>query len=339
MTGFFSDTNDKTVQRLIIGVVSFASLIGALDMSIVNISVPAIIRDWQIPIGLGSLVIISYLLTLTVLILIMGKLADRYGFRNLFLFGFCIFGLGSALCGCAPDIYFLIGSRMVQAVGAAMLSAVSPAIITRYLPENARGKSLGYLIACSAVGYALGPGLGGMLSQYFSWRWIFYINLPIVITGIVLGYYLIPKDVLPSVKKPFDYVGSILFSVFLGGILASFSFYQVPGTPDQVLLALFITGAGAGILFFIRDRKNNDPLFFIPLVKNRNFMLGLVTCFIVTCLFSGVTYLMPLYLINSRHLDHFLAGLIMTVPAIISMIAAPVPEILLTGMGARSSLL
>lgn len=261
MTVNFSDTSDKTVQRLIIGTVSFASLIGALDMSIVNISVPAIIKDWQIPIGLGSLVIISYLLTLTVLILIMGKLADRYGFRKLFLSGFCIFGFGSILCGAAPDVYFLIGSRMIQAVGAAMLSAVSSAIITRYLPDSARGKSRGYLIACAAVGFALGPGIGGMLSQYFSWRWIFYINLPIVISDIILGYYLIPRDSPRAIKKPFDLIGALLFALSLGGMLAAFSFFQVPGTPDSLLIALFTGGVISGILFFPGLKESRSPVF------------------------------------------------------------------------------
>ena len=132
----------KNTQRMIIGTVSFASFIGALDMSIVNISVPAITKEWNIPIGLGSLVILSYLLTVTCLILIMGKLADRHGFRNIFLAGFFIFGIGSALCGIAPDILFLIGSRIVQAIGAAMLAAVSPAIVTRYLPESFAGDRL-----------------------------------------------------------------------------------------------------------------------------------------------------------------------------------------------------
>jgi len=321
----FSDISNLTVQRLIIGTVSFASLVGAIDMSIVNIAVPTIIKDWQIPIGLGSLVIISYLLTLTVLILIMGKLADRYGFRNIFLLGLLIFGLGSALCGLSPSIYFLIGSRMIQATGAAMLSAVSPAIITRYLPESARGKSLGYLIACSAIGYALGPGLGGIITGYFTWRWIFYINLPIVIGGLLLGYYIIPKEVPGrAAPKRFDIISIILFIAALGGILASFSFYQVAGTPDNLLVALFLGGLGAGILFFMRDRKDPDPLIFTPLIRNRNFMLGLTTCFIVTALFSGVTYFMPLYLVNSRHLDPFLAGMIMMIPALISMVAAPI---------------
>ncbi|MFA6225817.1 MAG: MFS transporter [Methanoregula sp.] len=151
------DLNNKTVQRIIIGTVSFASLLGALDMSIVNISVPTIIRDWQIPIGLGTMVILSYLLTLTCLIMFMGKLADRYGFRNFLITGFCIFGLGSVPCGFAPDIYFLIVSRVVQAVGAAMMSAVAPAIIVRDLPESVRGRSLGYLISFSALGFAMGP--------------------------------------------------------------------------------------------------------------------------------------------------------------------------------------
>jgi len=320
-----SGLSDLTIQRLIIGTVSFASLVGAIDMSIVNISVPTIIQDWQIPIGLGSLVILSYLLTLTVLILIMGKLADRYGFRNIFLLGLLIFGLGSALCGFSPGIYFLIGSRMVQAAGAAMLAAVSPAIITRYLPESARGKSLGYLIACSAIGFALGPGLGGIITGYFTWRWIFFINLPVVIGGLLLGYYIIPKDNPGrAAPKPFDIISALLFIAALGGILASFSFYQVAGTPDNVLVALFLAGIGAGLLFFIRDRKNPDPLIFTPLIRNRNFMLGLTTCFIVTALFSGVTYFMPLYLLNSRHLDSFLAGMIMMVPALVSMFAAPV---------------
>jgi EmrB/QacA subfamily drug resistance transporter len=319
-----SDTSNLLVRRLIIGTVSFASLIGALDMSVVNISVPVIIRDWQIPIGLGSLIILSYLLTLTVLILVMGKLADRYGFRNLFLSGLFVFGLGSVLCGFAPDIYFLIGSRVIQATGAAMLTAVSPAIITRYLPDSDRGKSLGYLIACAAVGYAIGPGLGGLITSYFSWRWIFYVNLPVVIFGLLLGYYVIPRDPPGQKHRPFDIPGALLFIAAMAGILGSFSFFQVAGTPDSVLEFLFVAGLACGVLFFARDRKDPDPLLFSPMIRNRNFTFGLVTCFIITALFSGVTYLMPLYLVNSRHLEPFLAGMIMMIPALFSMIAAPV---------------
>jgi len=315
---------DKTAQRLIICTVSFASLLGALDMSIVNISLPAIIKDWNIPVGLGSLVIISYLLTLTCLILVMGKFADRWGFRKILLTGFFIFGAGSALCGIAPDIWFLIGSRVVQATGAAMISAVGPAIITRYLPPSVRGRSLGYLIAFSALGFALGPGLGGFISGYFHWRWIFYLNLPVVLGAILLGYMVIPEEGTPASRTRFDLAGSALFCTFVAGILAAFSLYQVPGTPDSVLILLFAAGALAGILFFARERKSNDPLIDTALIQNTYFNRGVASCFIVTSLFSGVTFLLPLYLTGSRHFDQFTAGMIMTIPALISMLAAPV---------------
>jgi EmrB/QacA subfamily drug resistance transporter len=319
-----SDTSNISVQRLIIGTVSLASLMSAIDMSAVNISIPAIVKDWQIPIGQGSLVLISYLLTLTVLILVMGKLADRYGFRRLFLLGFTIFGIGSILCALSPCIPILVFSRIVQAAGASMLTAVSPAIITRYLPPETRGKSLGYLIAVTAVGYALGPGLGGLLTAYPGWRWIFILNVPVVLVGLVLGYHLIPRDPPAGAPARIDLPGACLFIAFLGCILASLSFLQVAGTPDSVLLGLFLAGTASGIWLCIRDRKSPDPLIFTPLLKDRNILLGLVTCFIVSALFSGVTYLMPLYLVNSRHLDQFFAGMIMTIPALISMVAAPI---------------
>lgn len=320
----FQDTHEKTVQRLIIITMSFASLLGALDMSVVNISVPAIIKDLHVSVGLGTLVIISFLLTITALILVMGKLADRYGFRKIFLMGFLIFGLGSALCGVAPDIYFLIGSRVVQAIGAAMFASVSPAIITRYIPESALGRSLGYLIACSALGYALGPGIGGIITSYLSWRWIFYVNLPVIAAGILLGYYFIPKDTQQKARRPFDVRGATLFVISLVGILSAFSFYQVPGTPDSALILSFCIGVASGIIFLMRERKNPDPLILTEIAHSRHFSLGIITCFIITALFSGVTYLMPLYLVNSRHLDQFLAGLIMMIPALVSLVAAPI---------------
>ncbi|MDP3564669.1 MAG: MFS transporter, partial [Methanoregula sp.] len=163
-----ADPHSLTGRRLILASVSLASLLGALDMSIVNIANPAIIKSFQVSVGMGSLVILTYMLTISALIMIMGKLGDHLGFRPLLIGGLVIFGMGSFLCGMAPDIYFLIGSRILQAVGAAMFSAIGPAIITTFLPVSERGKSLGYLISLSAVGFALGPGLGGFITQYAS---------------------------------------------------------------------------------------------------------------------------------------------------------------------------
>jgi len=317
------DPATKAGQRFIVATVSLASLLGALDMSIVNITVPTIDKAWQIPIGVGSLIIISYMLTITGLILFMGKLGDRYGFRKIFLWGLVLFGIGSLLCGLSLDVITLIVSRILQGAGAAMFSAIAPAIITTYLPPSVRGRSLGFLIAMSAVGYAIGPGIGGFISQYAGWRWAFFVTLPIVLVAFVMSWHCIPAATGDTEQKPLNYHSPALFVLAIILILSAFSFYQVPGTPDAVLLTLFISGCIVAGIFVLRERKNPDPLISPALVNNRDFRRAIITCFIITLLFSGVTYLMPIYLINSRHLDQFLAGLIMTVPALLSIIIAP----------------
>ena len=317
------DPAGSSAQRLIVATASLASLMGALDMSVVNITVPSIIKAWQIPIGVGTLIIISYMLTITGLILFMGKLGDRYGFRYMFILGLALFGLGSFLCGIAPDITGLIVFRIIQGAGAAMFSAIGPAVITTYLPVSVRGKSLGFLIAMSAAGYALGPGIGGFVSQYAGWRWIFFLNLPIVILALALSWYCLPSASGTPGKKPINVTGPALFVAALVLVLAAFTFYQVPGTPDAVLLLLFTLGLILAGIFIVRERYSPDPLINPALVHNRDFCLGILACLIITTLFSGVTYLMPLYLINSRHLDPSLAGLIMTAPALFSILVAP----------------
>ncbi len=317
------DLQSKTSQRLIVVAVSLASLIGAIDTSIVNIAQPAIIKSLDISVGMGSLVIIAYMLTIAGLILIMGKLGDRYGFRNFFIGGLALFGIASFLCGIAPGIHLLIGARILQGVGAAMFSAIGPAIITSYLPSSIRGRSLGYLISLSAVGFALGPGIGGFITDYAGWRWIFFLNLPIVLLAIILGWYCVPRPQKKELPERSNFTGALTFIISLLLLLSGFSLLQVPGTPDSILLMLFTAGITAAIVFIILERKNRDPLISQELLHNRNFLYGILTSLIITMLFSGVTYLMPLYLVNSRHLDHSTAGLIMTMPALLSILVAP----------------
>ncbi|HVP97575.1 MFS transporter [Methanoregula sp.] len=317
------DPASTSGQRIIVATVSLASLMGALDMSVVNITVPTIIRSWQIPVGVGSLIIISYMLTITGLILFMGKLGDRYGFRQLFLLGLVLFGLGSFLCGVATDITSLIVFRVLQGAGAAMFSAIGPAVITTYLPLSVRGKSLGFLIAMSAAGYALGPGIGGFVSQYAGWRWVFFLNLPIVLVALFMSWYCLPSASGTTEQKPLNITGPLIFVAALILVLSAFTFYQVPGTPDIVLELLLLAGVILGVIFVLRERNSPDPLINPALVRNRDFRLGILACLVITTLFSGVTYLMPLYLINSRHLDAALAGLIMTAPALLSILVAP----------------
>ena len=284
---------------------------------------------------MGSLVILAYMLSISALILFMGKLGDRYGFHPLFITGLAVFGIGSFLCGIAPDIYFLIGSRILQATGAAMFSAIGPAIITGFLPESTRGKSLGYLIALSAVSFALGPVIGGFITQCASWQWIFFLNLPVVCIAIVLSWHVLPRQQLPAVQKPLQFSGVAAFILGTLCILLAFSLFQVPGTPDLTLISLFVAGVLLGLIFWQLEKWDPDPIISMSLIRDPGFRLGLAASFIVTTLFSGVTYLMPLYLLNSHHLDASTAGIIMTVPALLSIIVAPLAGNLADRYGAR----
>jgi len=312
-----------TRERFILISVALSSLLGAIDLSIVNLANPAITASFNTSIGMGSLVILSYTLTITGLVLIMGKLGDRIGFRRVLLMGLVIFGFGSFFCGISQSIETLIASRMLQAVGAAMFSAIGPAIVTEFLPEQSRGRSLGWLISFYALGFALGPGIGGFFTEFMVWNWIFFINIPIVAVTFIIAWYTIPQQEQPEEQKPFRLAGPVTLIPAVLCLLLSISLFQVPGIPDLVLVLLFAAGIGLGLVFLHIERKNPDPLISPVLLKNPSFRSGILACLIITMLFSGVTYLMPLYLINSHHLDQFTAGLIMTIPALCSIIAAP----------------
>ena len=161
---------------------------GALDVTIVNIALPSIASDFGISTSLVTWVVLIYLIILSSFMLAFGKLGDLKGFKKVFIIGFIVFTIGSFLCGIAPlffhNFYFLILFRLIQATGAAMISALGAGMIAKYLPISKRGKGLAVITLMAAVGLAIGPFLGGIITQYMGWNWIFLINLPI---GILLS--------------------------------------------------------------------------------------------------------------------------------------------------------
>lgn len=153
--------------------VAFASFMDALDSSIVNIILPVLAEEFHIDAGSTAWVTLTYLLTVAGLILIFGKLADSARLKKIFLFGFLIFIIGSAGCGFAPSFAFLLGSRVIQGIGAAMIIACAPLICVKFLPENMLGLSFAVLTAAGSVGFAAGPAVGGLITELISWHWVF----------------------------------------------------------------------------------------------------------------------------------------------------------------------
>jgi len=201
----------RSGYTLLILSISLATFMAALDGTIVNIALPTISEAFNVSTTTVSWVATAYLLVMAGCVLVFGKVSDIIGFKRVFLVGFVIFTLGSFACGLLPDLLnslnILIASRMFQAIGGAMITAIGPAMVTAFIPMDQKGKAMGIVMTLAALGTALGPSIGGVLVQYLSWHWIFFINVPIGIFAVLLGAKVIPMSGSGGSLAGFDRTG------------------------------------------------------------------------------------------------------------------------------------
>jgi len=193
--------------------ISLAIFMSSLDGTIVNIARPTISEAFSISSSTVSWVATAYLLVMAGCVLVFGKVSDVIGFKKVFLSGFVIFTIGSFACGALPDMFnsfpILVGSRVFQAIGGAMITAIAPAMVTAYIPMEKKGKAMGIIMTLAALATAIGPTIGGALTQYTSWHWIFFINVPIGIFAVLLGSRVIPPSNARGVLTGFDRYGAV----------------------------------------------------------------------------------------------------------------------------------
>ncbi|MEM8534338.1 MAG: MFS transporter, partial [Chloroflexota bacterium] len=206
-----ADSNRKWWALAAVGSGVFMSTI---DGSIVNIALKTLQETFQTGLNTVEWVVLSYLLTIAALLLSMGRLGDMIGKRRVYLAGFIIFTVGSALCSLAWDINSLIGFRVVQGVGAAMIQSMGAALLVSAFPANERGQALGYIGSIVAAGISVGPALGGVLIRSFGWPSIFYVNIPVGILAIILSLYALPNDRQRTTQR-FDIPGAGFLAVSL----------------------------------------------------------------------------------------------------------------------------
>ena len=204
---------------MIVIVIALGSFMAGLDATIVNIALPTIAKSFDVSTVAVSWVLNAYLIILVSLLLAASRLGDMKGYRNIFLGGFALFTLGSALCGLSPTIDILILSRMIQAVGGAVISALGAVMVTSYLSASLRGQALGIVAMFTMLGAALGPVVGGFLTSAFSWQYIFLVNLPVGIVAIILGMHILPKTAPVAPKAKLDIPGVLLVFVALGSLI------------------------------------------------------------------------------------------------------------------------
>jgi EmrB/QacA subfamily drug resistance transporter len=303
-------------------IVAIGVFMGTLDSSIVNISLPVIARNFGVPLsGAVEWVIIGYLVMNAAALLTAGRLSDMAGRRVVWLAGLVLFTGSSALCGAALSLWFLVAARLLQGLGGALLFSTSPALLITAFPARERGRALGYNAVTVALGTSAGPTLGGIITGYASWRWIFYLNVPVGILGIVLSALLL-KEKATHRPSRFDPLGAALLGVGLASLVAALSFGAELGFASPLILGTGLLGLSClGFVAYVEKRAPN-PIIRLSLFRNRVFLsanLSLVLSFLA--LFA-VSFLMPFYLEQLRAYPTQIAGLLLTpLPFMIALVA------------------
>lgn len=314
-------TRGRRIQILI--AIAIGTFMGPLDSSVVNIALPTIRAGFHTSLGTVEWVIMSYLLVISSLILTYGRLGDLYGHKRIYLSGFVIFTAGSLLCGMAPTIALLITFRALQAIGAGMMMAMGPAIITDVTPPRNRGKSLGIIAVSVSVALTTGPVLGGFLTARFGWPSIFFINLPIGIIGSLWA-----AKVIPSIKgrqvESFDIKGAVTIFLALISLLIPLSYAEKTGWRNPYILGSLALGLGLLVLFVFMENRIKFPMVDLSLFRNRLFAMGNLSALINYMAAFSVILVMPFYLQQLRQMSPSQAGLMLIPTPLATMIVAPI---------------
>jgi len=314
-------TGASSYKWLVLGVVGLGTFMSALDGSIVNTIVPLIREQYQATMGDISWVSAAYLLVISSLLLSIGRLGDIWGFKCAFSARFAIFGAGSLLCGLAPTLPALIGARVVQGTGAAVLMAIGPALITSSFPGTERGRALGLQATLTYTGLTLGPSLGGWIAGQFSWHWAFLINVPVAAIGVALAISHLRATERRG-RQRFDLIGALTFAAGLTGLLVAMSQAESWGWGSGKTL-LFVFGGLLLLLLFVRqERRTEQPMLPLWLFRNRVFSGGVVAAYLQYAATFMLTFLLPFYLQQFRGLSPAGAGAVMTAqPAVMVAVA------------------
>jgi len=312
------------VQRkwLILFAVSLGSLMSTLDGSIVNIALPAIQQEFAIDLTTVEWVVVAYLLVIGSLLLPMGRLGEVLTFKRVYLAGFGVFTAGSVLCGAAPNEAALIAFRVVQAVGAAMLAAMGPAIVARTFAPAERGRALGINGVSVSLGLTLGPVLGGLLTTAASWRAIFLINLPVGVLAMVWAARILPAETART-GQTFDIRGAALSGLSLFALLLALSEGQTWGWTSPATLAFIGLALVLGGLFVLAERASVQPLIDLALFRIRPFAFGLASVIVAFAGLFTATFLLPFLLVRGEGYTAVQAGLLLTPVPISMAIVAP----------------
>ena len=330
---------DRVRPYLVLVICCMSLLVVSMDATIVNVALPALRRDLSSSTAGLQWVIDSYTLVVASLLMMSGSLADRFGRRRTFQIGLAVFTLASVLCSAAPGLKTLIAFRMLQAVGASMLNPVAMSIVTNtFLDPKARARAIGIWSATIGVSMAIGPLVGGALTQAIGWRSIFYINLPLGVAAILLARKFIPESKAPHARRV-DPVGQILVLAALASV--TYGVIEGPhhGWTSPLIVGMFAVTVASVIGILVYEPRQAEPLIDLRFFRSVPFTSATVIAVCTFCAFSGYVFLNALYLQEVRHFEPFETGLYTLPVALATIVCAPLSGRLVGRYGTRPSLL
>ncbi len=319
----------------VLAIVAVGIFMATLDTSIVNISLPTIAHYFGVALsGAIEWVIIAYLVVIAGVLLTIGRLADMIGRKPIWIAGLVIFTTGSAICGAAPSLGLLIAARGLQGLGGALLMSISPAMLTNAFPARERGRALGLNAVVVALGVSVGPTLGGIITEHLTWRWIFYVNVPIGVIGFVASMRVLTEHMRWG-RGRFDPLGAVLLAIGLIALTMGLSFGQEWGWTSPLLLGTLVVGITALLALVVVERRVSDPIIDLALLRGRVFLSANASLILSFLALFAVSFMLPFYLEELRGFSTEQAGLLLTPLPLTIAVLAPFSGILADRIGTR----
>jgi EmrB/QacA subfamily drug resistance transporter len=325
---------EETRKWFTLAAVSFGLFMIMLDNTVVNVALPSIQRD--LGIGLSELewIVAGYALTFASLMLIGGKVADAYGRRLIFVIGIAVFTLASLWCGLATSGDMLIAARVVQGAGAALMNPASLSIIAATFPARQRGTAIGIWAGVSALALAIGPLVGGLITEHLTWSWIFFVNIPVGIVGIAASFLLIDES-RDETHVRLDIPGLATSAIGLFALTYALIEGNTYGWGSTRIVGSFVVAAASLVVFLLLESRQNAPMLPLGLFRNRTYTGANTVILLVALSMFGVFFFVSLYMQNILGYSAVQAGAAFLPMTLLIILIAPIAGRMTDRIGSR----